>query len=91
LVADDIQYLLIIYRRLQNGFQSVCNRRIQTQKKYADVGINEGTSKSQYLMPERFCNNSNKKKLVMEPNKFDQSIRKMEARTIVPSAEAWEN
>jgi hypothetical protein len=29
--------------------------------------------------------------MIMEPNKFDQSIKeKMEARTIVPSAEAWE-
>jgi hypothetical protein len=29
--------------------------------------------------------------MIMEPNKFDQSIKeKMEARAIVPSAEAWE-
>jgi hypothetical protein len=44
-------------------------------------------------MPERFCNSKlmQQKIMIMEPNKFDQSIKeKMEARTIVPSAEAWE-
>jgi hypothetical protein len=46
-----------------------------------------------YLMPERFCNSKlmQQKIMIMEPNKFDQSIKeKMEARAIVPSAEAWE-
>ena len=31
------------------------------------------------------------KSMIMEPNKFDKSIKdKMEARTIEPSADAWE-
>jgi predicted DNA-binding protein (UPF0251 family) len=57
------------------------------------LGINEGTSKSQLSHARKILQQViNKKSMIMEPNKFDQSIKeKMEARTIVPSAEAWEN